>query len=109
MPAGRLPRAARERVAKPPAGTALAYAFRIASGMRPSLERDSVFRNGNGDECQIRSLNWSCRRPCKPLETIHFMRVKRRICSPPHAWRPQPNIELKSWKRFVRATVVAYI
>ena len=41
LPVGRVPEAARERVASPPAGTALALAARNASRPRPNIGRDS--------------------------------------------------------------------
>src|SRR5258708_11746312 len=56
----------------------------------------------------MRSLNWSCCRPCKPLQAMHFLRMTQRICCPPLARRPRCNIGLNLGKRFVRMTVVPY-
>jgi len=56
MPAGRLPRAARERFARPPAGTALAPLS--GSHLESALvERDGSAISGDDDEGQARSTN----------------------------------------------------
>jgi hypothetical protein len=94
MPKSMMPEAARERFANPARGHRTRSAIRLASGMRPSMSENVLARNGYGDGCQIRSLDWRCCGPYKPLKIIHFLRMDHRICSPPRALRPQRKIDL---------------
>jgi hypothetical protein len=52
LPVERWPRAARERMANPPAGTALTPLFRLAFRKGALHERGGWVCNWNGDECQ---------------------------------------------------------
>jgi hypothetical protein len=74
-----MPEAAREQFANSTRGHRTRSAIRLASGMRPSMSEIDLRRNGYGDCCQIRTLDWRCRDPYNQLKIIHFLRLMDRI------------------------------